>query len=130
MAYSDGEIAEAMIRLAFNRYDYKKTAQELNLEIRTLRRWDKRVPKKGIGQLLERAITRLLTSIPQTMTGQEWSIALGILMDKWLVMNGMATSRSETINKKFEHIGRDEIDDIIAEADGIITAASKSSSPD
>ena len=48
MAYSDAFRAEALIRLAVNRYDYEKTAEQMGVPVRTLRRWDKNVPKKGV----------------------------------------------------------------------------------
>jgi len=115
MAYSDGEVAEALVRLAVNKYDYQLTSDQIGIPIRTLRRWDKKVPKKGVHELLERAITRLLMSIPTDMTGQSWSVAVGILLDKLLLYEGKATSRVENLFGALEQIGDDELDQLIAE---------------
>ena len=92
--YSEAQIAEALIRLAINKYDYNKTSEQVSIPSRTLRRWDKDVTKKGVPELLERAIERMLMVIPANMKGSDWAIALGILMDKWLLMQCQATSRT------------------------------------
>ena len=115
MAYSDGEVAEALVRLAVNKYDYKLTSNQLNIPVRTLRRWDKNVPKKGVQDLLDRAISRLLMAIPADMSGHDWAVTLGILLDKWLLLQGKATSRVETLFGALEQIGDDELDQLIAE---------------
>src|SRR5512138_1877724 len=99
--YSETEVAEALIKLAVNKYDYKKTAQATGISVRTLRRWDKLAPKKGVPDLLERAIERLLMVIPSDFNGSNWAITLGILLDKWLLMSGKPTSRAENITRKF-----------------------------
>jgi hypothetical protein len=115
VSYSDTEKVEALIRLAINKYDYQKTANETGLLVRTLRRWDKSVPKKGIADLLERAIGRLLMTIPDNMDGQHWAVAVGILMDKWLLINGQATSRTENIFGFLAKLSDDELDGLYAE---------------
>lgn len=122
MAYSDGEVAEALVRLAVNKYDYKLTSDQIGIPVRTLRRWDKSVPKKGVHELLERAISRLLMSIPNNMSGQNWSIAVGILLDKLLLYEGKATSRVETLFGALEQIGDDELDKLIAEFEQAATS--------
>jgi len=115
MSYSDAEKAEALIRLATNRYDFARTAMETGLPKMTLRRWNKIVPKKGVADLLERAIERLLMSVPENMTGQDWSVSLGILLDKWLLVQGKATSRVENLFGALEKISDDELDRLIDE---------------
>ena len=111
--YSDAERMEAIIRLAINKYDYEKTASQLGINERTLRRWDKVVPKKGIPELLDRAIERMLLVIPDSWSGTDWAIALGILMDKWLLLQGQPTNRTETIFTALEQMPDDELDEII-----------------
>ena len=101
--YSDHEKAEAIIRLAVNKYDYKKTAEQSNISERTLRRWDKVAIKKGVPDLLERAIQRL-----------------GILMDKWLLLQGEPTERTENLLKTFGALTDDERQAVIHEAQEII----------
>jgi hypothetical protein len=95
--YSDLQVGEALIRLAINRYDFDKTAEETGITARTLRNWEKDFAKKGVFELLERAIERMLMVIPTEWKGNEWAIALGILIDKYQLMQGEPTSRSESI---------------------------------
>jgi hypothetical protein len=115
MAYSDAFRTEAIIKLAINKYDYQKTADQVGVPVRTLRNWEKNFPKKGVQDLLERAISRLLMAIPSDMSGHDWSITLGILLDKWLLIQGKATSRVENLFGALEQIGDDELDQLIAE---------------
>lgn len=126
MAYSDGEIAEAMIRLAINKYDFYTTSNQTGISVKTLRRWDKNAPKKSVAELLDRAIERLLSVIPKDMNGNEWSIAVGILLDKWLILQGEPTSRNETITNKLDNLDADEYERVIAEAENIIASAKSS----
>ena len=121
--YSDAERTEALIRLASNRYDFDKTAEETGITARTLRNWEKDFPKKNVPELLERAIERMLMHIPTTWSGNEWSIALGILMDKWLLVHGKATERSENITGFLENMPDDDRQRVIAEAERILAAA-------
>ena len=120
MAYSDSERAEAIVRLAVNKYNYDKTSEQLNIPARTLRRWDKSVPKKGVEDLLERAIQRLLMVIPENMSGHDWSITLGILLDKWLLLQGEPTERTENLLKTFGALTDDERQSVIHEAQEIV----------
>lgn len=119
MAYSDAEVTEAMIRLAVNKYDYDKTAEQVGVSAKTLQRWDKNVAKKGVPELLERAIERLLMVIPEKMDGNAWSIALGILIDKWLLIQGQATSRTELM-RVLRIESEDELSAVIREAERIL----------
>lgn len=123
MAYSDAEVAEALIRLAVNKYNFDKTAAETGYPPQTLRRWNKNVPKKGVGDLLERAIERMLMHIPTDWSGSNWAIAIGILMDKWLLMQGEPTSRTETIGREVAAMNPTEKDELIAEVRDIIARA-------
>ena len=125
MAYNDGEMAEALIMLWSSKYDYDRVSEETGISTRTLRRWDKNAPK-SIPDLLERAIMRLLMAIPKDMHGSQWSTAVGILFDKWLLIQGEPTSRTETIERRLDDLGEDEYSDVIKEAEAIIRAASSS----
>ena len=124
MAYSDGEVAAALVKLAINKYDYQKTSDQLGIPKMTLRRWNKKVPKRDIAGLLEHAIEHLLASIPEKMTAESWAIALGILMDKWLLVQGKATSRNENISRM--GLNPDELDDVLAEAERILDESARS----
>jgi hypothetical protein len=123
MAYSDTVVGEALIRLAVNKYDFDKTAKETGFPAQTLRRWNKNVPKKGVGDLLERAIERMLMHIPTDWSGSNWAIAIGILMDKWLLMQGEPTSRTETIGREVAAMNPTEKDELIVEVKDIIARA-------
>jgi hypothetical protein len=123
MAYSDGEVAEALVRLAVNRYDYDLTAEQTGVSVKTLRRWDKSAPKKGVADLLERALERLLSVIPENMDGNDWAIAVGILLDKWLLLQGEATSRHESISRVLDDLDADDYASVVAEAERIIADA-------
>lgn len=120
MAYSDGEVAEALVRLAVNKYNFELTAQQTGISESTLKRWAKNEPKKSVHDLLNRAIERMLMVIPDKWDGNEWAIALGILIDKWLLMQGEPTSRTEAITRRFGGLTEDELDDVLAEANRIL----------
>jgi hypothetical protein len=124
MAYSDVEVSEALIKLAINKGDYDLTAEQTGVSLRTLKRWAKMTPKKGVPELLERAIERMLMVIPTEWKGNQWAIALGILMDKWLLAQGMPTARMENIITRLRELHPDEYGDVIAEAERILAAAS------
>lgn len=112
MAYSDQEIAEAMVKLAVNKYDFDKTAKDTGISVRTLRRWDKNAPKKGVSELLERAIERILMVIPENMSGKDWAVALGILLDKYQLLRGQPTSRVEAVMRYLESLPDEELDEL------------------
>lgn len=120
--YSDAEITEALIKLAINKYNYEMTASDTGISVKTLRRWARMPQKKGVPELLERAIERMLMNIPTNWSGHDWAVALGILMDKWLLVQGKATSRTETIARRLG-VSVDELDDVLAEADRILAEA-------
>jgi len=123
MAYSDAEVGEALVRLAVNKYDYALTAEQTRVPEQTLRRWNKSVPKKGVAELLDRAIERLLMVIPNDIGGRDWAIALGILLDKWLLVHGQPNSRAENIITAIEGLTDSERNAVIAEAERILAEA-------
>ncbi len=128
MAYSDAERTEALILLAINKYDFKKTSKELGMTVKSLRAWEKKYPKKGVPELLERAIQRMLMHIPPDMKARDWAISLGILMDKWLLGQGLATSRSENILGFLENMPEEDRLKVIDEAERILAARASGSS--
>ena len=120
MAYSELEITEALILLAIKKYDFRATAEELGMSVKSLRNWNKNYPKKTVPELLERAIERMLMHIPKDMAAKDWAISLGILMDKWLLGQGMATSRSENILGFLANMPEEEREKIVVEAERIL----------
>lgn len=125
--YSEAQEAEALIVLAVNKYDLDKTAKETGVSASTLKRWAKHGTKKGVGDLLERAIERMLMHIPTDWRGNDWAIALGILMDKWLLMQGEATTRTETLVRDMQNLSPEQKSAVIAEADAILARAREGS---
>jgi hypothetical protein len=125
MAYSDAEVGEALVRLAVNKYDYALTAEQTGVSESALKRWAKSEPKKGVAELLERTIERLLMVIPEHWDGRDWAIALGILLDKWLLVNGKATSRAD-ISAVIEGLSDSERAAVIAETERILATATSS----
>lgn len=121
MAYSDGEKAAALIRLAVYKYDYAKTEEETGINQKTLRRWDKNAAKNGsVSELLERAVQRLLIAIPENMPGKDWALTIAILIDKLQLVQGKPTDRRESILKGMRDMPEDERDAIIREAEQIL----------
>lgn len=118
MAYSDKERTEALVRLAVNNYDYAKTASETGINHQTLRNWDKQFGDVAVPELLDRAIRKILSVVPAQMPAKEWAVAFGILMDKWLVLRGEPTSRSEIVSRIEEQLPSDpgERDAVLQEA--------------
>ena len=123
MAYSDAFVNEAMIRLAVNKYDYDKTAEQMGVTSRSLRNWEKNFTKKGIPDLLDRAIERMLSVIPDSWDGHDWAVALGILIDKWLLLQGEPTNRTENILRGLKDVNPDDRNAIVAEAERILAKA-------
>ena len=115
MAYSDLEVSEAIIKLAINKGDYIKTSEDTGVGTTTLKRWAKMSPKKGVPELLERAIERMLMQIPPDMKARDWAISLGILMDKWLLAQGMATSRTENLFQSLNEMPDEELNQLVRE---------------
>ena len=125
--YSDLKRAEVITRLAANGHDYQKTAAETGVGRSTLQRWAKTCPrngqKKGVSELLEAAIEHLLSTIPQDLNGKEWAIAVGILFDKWLIMQGLPTARVEQILQQLGGMGDLDVNSVLAEAEAILREA-------
>lgn len=120
MAYSDGEIAEALIRLGINKYDFDLTAEQTSISKSTIKRWARNAPKKSVGDLLDRAIQRMLMVIPKNMNAKDWAIALGILMDKWLLMQGEPTERTESLVRGIKDLEPEERELVVEEAKKLI----------
>ena len=95
MPYSDAQRAAALVLLAKNKNNYAKTAKESGVSVRTLKTWNTTAPKKDVFELLTEAIARLFQLMPEKWEGRDWGIALGIMLDKWLLSQGESTQRIE-----------------------------------
>jgi hypothetical protein len=57
----------------------------------------------------------MLMTIPTTWKGNDWAIALGILMDKWLLIQGKATNRSENVFSWLSNLPNEELNELVKE---------------
>jgi hypothetical protein len=130
MAYAESEQAEALLKLALNKYDFDLTSEELGISKRTLRRWDKIAPKKRVRWHLERALIHILAHVPDPMPGKDWALAVGILTDKIMLFEGMPTERIENIINKLADTEGNEFDGILEEAERILEGEYSSSEVD
>lgn len=139
MAYSKQQKADALLKLAFNNHDFKKTASETGISEKQIRRWaqgqnirnvskspekdDDIVPDVSVAEILEQAVKKLLGSVPKDMSGSQWATAIGILMDKWLILQDQPTQRIDVIARMLERLPADEYDDILREAEEVLREA-------
>lgn len=133
MAYRPEEKSQAIILLMTNNYDFEKVSEQTGIPEITLRRWgndqmaleiDKNDTKKfPIPNMLEEAIKKLLELMPEEWSGQAWGVTFGILIDKWLLMQGESTSRQETILRGIKDISPNERDNVLLQAEAILREA-------
>lgn len=96
--FTEMERSAAITMLAVSGYDFTGTAEKIGVSIGTLKSWNKDDRNnRSIPSMIEGAIKQLLNSMPTEWTGNTWAVALGILMDKWLLLRGDPTVRSESI---------------------------------
>lgn len=120
--HSDFDRAAGVMLLARNKMDYQLTAEMVGVSVETIRNWEKEsfAKNEAIPVMLENAIKKLLEMMPTKWTGNTWAIAFGILMDKWLLVNGQPTQRTESTLVNLDELPEDQKDDVIAEAERII----------
>lgn len=126
MAYSDKQRESALTALALNKNDYDTTAKQTGISKRTLAQWvadAKNCNKKSVPETLEATLIALLERIPKRMSGKDWGIALGILMDKWLLAQGEPTSRAESIVRGLGGLPDSQRTAILDAAEQILTEA-------
>lgn len=123
--HSDFEKAAGIMLLSVNKNDYAKTAEMLGVSEQTVRDWEKLNLTKNLAipVMLEIAIKKLLEMMPTTWNGNSWAVAFGILMDKWLLVNGQPTERTENLVSGVNELPTDERDAVIREAESIIQRA-------
>ena len=130
ITYTDEFKGECLVQLAVNKFDYEKTAEQMGVSTKSLRRWAINIPKRSVPEMLERAIMQMLSRIPESFRGDDWGVTVGILFDKWLLVQGRATSRNETVTKDItgtiDELNEDEVNGVIDAAREII-AESKGS---
>jgi transposase-like protein len=125
--HSEFEKAAGIILLARNSGNIEETAKQLNIDKSTLHRWiaESETKKEALPILLEQAIKKMLDMMPDKWTGNSWAIAFGIMMDKWLLVNGQPTARTEqtTVISDLDQMNDKEKDAILTEAERIIREA-------
>src|SRR5574339_706823 len=124
---SDFDKAASVMLLAKNKQNYALTADMLGVSEQTIRNWEKEslTKNEAIPVILENTIKKLLEMMPTKWTGNTWAVAFGILMDKWLLVNGQPTQRTvtESIFTELENLDEEEQSGIIREAERIIKEA-------
>lgn len=126
MAYNEAQITEALVTLALCKYDYKTAAEKTGIGSKTLQRWNEDKRPKTIPELLERAISEILMRIPDRWDSRDWAVAVGILMDKWLLLQGEATERTETLVREIETLTEAEKIELYHEAKRILDETARS----
>lgn len=126
MAYSEAQITETLITLALCKYDYKLAAERTGIAPKTIQRWNEDRRPKTIPELLERAIAEILMRVPENWDGRDWAVAIGILMDKWLLLQGEATERTETLVREIETLTEAEKIELYNEARRILDETARS----
>lgn len=123
--HSDFERAAGIILLGVNKQNYEKTAEMLGVSEQTIRNWEKESLTKNLAipMMLEMTIKKLLEMMPTTWSGNSWAVAFGILMDKWLLVNGQPTQRTETFIGDLDNLSDREKEDVLREAERIINDA-------
>jgi hypothetical protein len=127
LRHTDEEIAEALVHLAVNHYRFDKASEETGVPETTLRRWAKQTPKRGVADLLDRAVARMLMCIPKNWEGKDWGITVGILLDKWLLAQGRPTVRTESIVSGLDALSEKERQEVIENARRILEGLSRPS---
>lgn len=123
--YSDFERAAGVLLLATNKQNYTLTADMLGVSEQTIRNWEKESLSKNVAipVMLEMAIKKLLEMMPDKWSGNSWAVAFGIMMDKWLLVNGQPTQRTETLFSELDNLPEEEKNNVVREAERIITDA-------
>jgi hypothetical protein len=139
MAYSEKFKARALIKLAENRNDYDITAGELGCSSASLRLWSsgnnlkKSKQKKEnfkndgftVADYLEQAVIHMLSNPPQEMKGSAWATTVGVLMDKWLILQDKPTSRTETLTRMLESMPDEQRSELIKDAERVVSDYSR-----
>lgn len=134
--YSENFKAVAVAKLYSEGYPEKQGALRLvakNLEVShpTLARWAKGGPSAPNSSLIKEAVFAMQTAIEDELEKilgsmekvrekadyKTLAIAFGILTDKYQLIRGAPTSRTERVNKELENATNDDLERIIAEAE-------------
>lgn len=97
-------------------------APQLAIPPEDLERWFNNPSDIEVPEILQAAILWVLTHAPTDFDPRQWAIAMGVLLDKWLLINNKPTQRLEQILTGMlpSETSREEIDAIIREAQTII----------
>jgi len=128
--YSDTQVTEALITLALCKYDYELASKKTGISTKQLRRWNESRRPRTVPELLEWAIAQVLMRVPENWDGRDWAVAVGILLDKWLLLKGQATERSEMLVREVTLMTEAERMELFAEANRILERAARGSVSD
>lgn len=126
--YDEWTRIEGIIRCAATGNDYDKVGAEMGIPPGTLRSWmARKSPYKSftVGLALDRALKQILIKLPAEMNARDWAVAVGILTDKWLLMQGQPTSRTEDITHMLGTLPHEGMEEVLEEAQRIIDEAQK-----
>lgn len=87
-------------------------------------RWYQENADVTVPEMLEAAIKWTLQHAPTNFDPRQWAIAMGVLMDKWLLINNKPTQRLESILSGVlpEGMTQKDVDAVIREAQSILDA--------
>lgn len=91
--------------------------------------WFRNNDDMTVPEILEAAIRWTLDHAPKDFDPRQWAITMGILMDKWLLINNKPTQRLEQILSGVlpEGFSASDIDSIIREAQSILGTGEENS---
>jgi hypothetical protein len=118
--YSDAQVTEALVTLALCKHDYKLASEKTGISPKQLQRWNESRRPRTVPELLEWTLAQVLMRVPDDWNGRDWAVAVGILLDKWLLLQGQATERSEMLVRDVALLTEAERMELLAEANRIL----------
>ena len=121
---------KALELLIETKNSYEFVEKQTGVSIRTLKRWNQKRSNAlfkmnddsvEITTLLKSRIKSMIEDEPDT-NKSGWAMAIGIFVDKMLLLEGKPTSRRENLSKVVDEASDQEMDEMIAEAEAIIKA--------
>ena len=132
--YPDRVKAEALILMALNNYNSHVVSEIMNIPASTIRRWNRTlaedITRIPVQVMIDRTINHLLGHIPQNLSGRDWVEAVSVLMDKWLLMNGLPTNRTQLLGKGFFGLDDNELALVLTDAQSIISGVARDPTPE
>lgn len=106
--YADAYKSAVITLLIKNRLNFRKTSDQTGLDISTLKVWMNEERENGfnIREELENTAYLLLSEVPEMKNGRDWATALGIVLDKLIILYGLKNkTENNTTNNIFNVLG-------------------------